>query len=191
MPFKKCSKCESVKSLSEFDKDRSKKDGHYSCCKQCKKDYRNKNLEHCREYYTDWYNKNSDYYRNYRKNNKENKNSYQREYSKNKRNTDPLYKLRSNISCLIRKSIKRRGYTKKSKTYEILGCDWNTLKEHIESNFDENMNWENQGTYWDIDHIIPMSSAKSEEDAIKLNHYTNLCPLESYYNRYVKRNKEV
>ena len=93
------------------------------------------------------------------------------------------------MSSLISICIRRRGFTKSSKTCEILGCDWDTLKEHFEKQFDDKMSWENHGTYWDIDHIIPVSSAKTEEDIIRLNHYTNLQPLESYYNRYVKRNK--
>ena len=60
------------------------------------------------------------------------------------------------------------------------------------------MNWENRGLYngtqnygWDIDHIIPISFAQSEEDIIKLNHYTNLQPLCSYTNRHIKKNKIV
>jgi hypothetical protein len=39
------------------------------------------------------------------------------------------------------------------------------------------MNWENQGTYWHMDHIIPISSAETEEDVYRLNHYTNFQPL--------------
>lgn len=57
------------------------------------------------------------------------------------------------------------------------------------------MSWENQGKYngelnfgWDIDHIIPISSAKSEEDILNLNHYTNLQPLCSKVNRDIKKN---
>jgi len=37
--------------------------------------------------------------------------------------------------------------------------------------FDENMNWENQGTYWYLDRIIPISSANTKEEVYKLNHY--------------------
>jgi hypothetical protein len=59
------------------------------------------------------------------------------------------------------------------------------------------MNWKNHGKYkndtfnfgWDIDHIIPLSSAKSKEELIKLHHYTNIQPLCSYVNRHLKRNK--
>lgn len=58
------------------------------------------------------------------------------------------------------------------------------------------MTWENKGLYngelnfgWDIDHIIPISSAKSEEDIIRLNHFSNLQPLCSKINRDIKKNK--
>jgi len=44
---------------------------------------------------------------------------------------------------------------------------------------------------WDIDHIIPLSSVKKEEDLIKLNHYTNLQPLCSFVNRVIKRDKMI
>ena len=40
---------------------------------------------------------------------------------------------------------------------------------------------------WDIDHIIPISSAITEEDIIRLNHYTNLQPLCAYINRVIKK----
>ena len=39
------------------------------------------------------------------------------------------------------------------------------------------MNRENQGTYWHLNHIIPISSAQTEEDVYRLNHYTNFQPL--------------
>jgi len=38
------------------------------------------------------------------------------------------------------------------------------------------MSWENYGD-WHIDHIIPISSAKNNDEVYKLNHYTNFQPL--------------
>lgn len=120
-------------------------------------------------------------------------NKRRRVYNKNRYNNDPLFKLTSTIRSLISLSIKRSGYSKSSKTTEILGCSFEELKSHIESKFESWMTWENYGKYngelnygWDIDHIIPLSSANTEEDIIKLNHYTNLQPLCSFINRDVK-----
>ena len=83
-----------------------------------------------------------------------------------------------------------------NKTIEILGCSYEDFRIYIESKFECWMTWENHGIYngelnygWDIDHIIPLSSVETEEDIIRLNHYTNLQPLCSYTNRYIKRNR--
>ena len=142
----------------------------------------------------------------WRENNKEYKKQKDKEYSslnKDKRNnrhnermkTDNVYNLSHITRGLIQKSIRSGGYTKMSKTYEILGCSFEDFKLYLESKFEHWMSWENRGLYngelnygWDIDHIIPISSAKSEEEIIKLNHYTNLQPLCSYTNRYIKKN---
>jgi hypothetical protein len=42
---------------------------------------------------------------------------------------------------------------------------------------------------WDIDHIVPLCTAKSPEEVLSLNHYTNLRPLCSHVNRNIKRDK--
>jgi hypothetical protein len=66
--------------------------------------------------------------------------------------------------------------SKKNKTFEIIGCFPKELKEHLEKQFSNGMTWENRNE-WHIDHIIPLSSANSEEEVYKLCHYTNLQPL--------------
>jgi hypothetical protein len=62
--------------------------------------------------------------------------------------------------------------------------------------FEPWMTWENRGLYngelnygWDIDHRIPLASANTEEDIIRLNHFTNLQPLCSYTNRHTKKDR--
>ena len=95
---------------------------------------------------------------------------------------------------MVYRSLKRKGYTKKSHTYEIIGCSYDFLLDYLEAKFENWMNWNNKGLYngeltygWDIDHIIPLSSATNEEELIKLNHYTNLQPLCSKINRDIKK----
>ena len=88
-------------------------------------------------------------------------------YQKNRREIDSLYKLTSNIRTLISKSIRNNNYTKKSKTFEILGCECKEFKNHLERQFTKGMNWDNQGK-WHLDHIYPISLAKNEAELIKL-----------------------
>jgi hypothetical protein len=134
-----------------------------------------------------------EYLKEYNGSNRKKINENKKLYEKIKRN-DSLYKLRRNITSLIRQSIKNQGYKKNTKTAVIIGCDYEFFKYYIESKFESWMSWDNYGKYngelnfgWDYDHIIPISSAKTENDIIKLNHYTNLQPLCSYTNRVIKR----
>ena len=151
----------------------------------CNRIKNNKNHEYQREYS-----------KNYRIENKEYFKRYRYEYEIYRRNTDSLYKLTSNIRTSISGSIKKNGYIKESKTTEIIGLSFKEFKIYLESRFEIWMNWDNYGKYngqlnygWDIDHIIPISSAETEIDIYKLNYYTNLQPLCSYTNRYIKKNK--
>ena len=158
------------------------------------KKWRDKNKEKTKEYKKKYYDDNklkTKYYNiSYYLNNK-NKRSL---YEKKRKELDPLYKLTENIRTAISKSISKKGYTKKSKTHTILGCSFEEFKTYIESKFELWMNWHNYGKYngelnhgWDIDHIIQLHTAETEEDIIRLNHYTNLQPLCSHVNRNIKR----
>jgi len=120
-----------------------------------------------------------------------------REYQKNKMSNDILYKLKVNVKNLIGQSIREKKFKKLSRTEQILGCSYHEFKQHLESQFLPWMTWDNRGKYngeldygWDLDHIKPLSSATTEIELLNLNHYTNLHPLCSYTNRYIKRNKD-
>ena len=166
--------------------------------------YRLKNKEKQKEYLLNNKSKTKEYQKNYYKNNKQqlsekkkkyNKinskynSKYQKKYQKNRRETDPLFKLNGNIRSLITISIKNKGYTKKSKTHQILGCTFEDFKKHLELQFKLGMNWENQGK-WHLDHIIPASLAKDEQELIILNHYTNFQPMWAIEN-LIKGNKII
>jgi len=101
----------------------------------------------------------------------------QRLYEKQKRKTDVLFKLKNNMRTRLNMYLKSKNITKKNKTFNYTGCTPQFLKEYIEKQFTEGMSWDKMGQYIHIDHIIPLSSAKTEEDVYKLCHYTNLQPL--------------
>jgi len=154
-----------------------------------------KNNESERERRSSFSKENRQKINSYRKTYFQNNKDKYRKYKKDRIEKDPIFKLSLLLSSMIRGSIKRMGYTKKSRTYDVLGCSYDEFKLYIESKFEPWMNWDNHGNIeigtfdigWDIDHIIPISSAKTEDDVIKLNHYTNLQPLCSYINRYIKK----
>jgi hypothetical protein len=99
-------------------------------------------------------------------------------YLKNKRDNDPVYRLIINMRSRLKSYLKIKNINKKNRTFDLVGCAPEFLKEHLERQFKDNMNWDNYGLYgWHIDHIIPLSSAKTEEEIYKLCHYTNLQPL--------------
>lgn len=102
------------------------------------------------------------------------------EYMKERRSKDPLFKLSNNIRNLIKNSFNSK---KPAKTESILGCSMEQFKSYIEKRFDENMTWDNYGTYWEYDHVIPVSKAYDEEELIYLNRYYNLRPLPKEKNR--------
>jgi hypothetical protein len=217
--MKSCSKCKIEKEFINFHKCSKNKIGYRSQCISCENEYKEANKDKRREYDKNrvydkerniqYYSLNKDNIllkrKEYYQNNKESKLEYQKEYNKNnkenrnlylneRRKNDPLFKLITNVRNLIYNSFYYNGYSKNSKTEELLGCSFEELKQHLESKFEPWMNWDNRGLYngelnygWDIDHIIPLSSVDKEDDIIKLNHYINLQPLCSKVNRDIKK----
>ena len=112
-----------------------------------------------------------------------------------RRKNDPLFKITTNLRTGITGLLREKGFCKRKRTLETLGCSYEEFKLYLELRWEPWMNWNNYGKYngqlnfgWDVDHIVPTSSTETEEELYKLNHYTNLRPLCSYINRYVKRN---
>lgn len=114
-----------------------------------------KNWERVKEIKRQWYERNKD-----RQVDRDATNARRRERAKN----DPSIRLHSNISRSLRNSIL---FEKNTSWHEILGYTTAELVRHIERQFNRWMSWGNYGTYWHIDHIIPLASfpkATSKDD---------------------------
>ena len=111
---------------------------------------------------------------------------------------DILFKISCNFRSALGRAIRLGSYYKSRKTEEILGCSFEFLMGYLESKFEPWMDWSNYGKYngelnygWDSDHIVPLSSARTEEELLKLLHHTNLQPLCSKVNRDIKKAKLI
>jgi len=193
-----CTKCGEEKELYLFPKNTIKKDGYSFWCKECKKQYylnnkeeilikqkkyRDENKEKVKEsskkYRTNNFEKIKKEKKIYYQKNKEKIRERHRNYMRKRRKTDKMFKLKDNIRSLIKNSfLYSKNWGKTSKTQKILGCSFEELKRHLESQFQKGMTWDNYGRNgWHIDHIYPVSRARDEQHLLELNHYTNLQPL--------------
>ena len=163
--------------LKEYSRDFKNKNKEYYI--EYGKKYREKHKSEAHEYNKQYNLVNNDKIkarkREYHKNNREYENEYAKKRHAIKKTTDKRYVLRIRMRNLIKHSFERQGYSKSSHTCEIIGTDYNTFYNYLLNTF-----YKNYGYEWDgkedvhIDHIIPLSSASTEEEIIKLCHYTNL-----------------
>lgn len=144
------------------------------------KQYREANKPAVNKSARDWYIANKEYSlsksKEYREKHKARLQAQKNAYKKARRESDEVYAMKSRLGRLINISITSGGYTKKSRTHEILGCGYEEFHRHIEKQFVKGMCWENRSE-WHLDHIVPLASAETERDVVLLNHFTNLRPV--------------
>lgn len=122
-------------------------------------------------------------------------NSYEKKYAAKKLKLDIQFKISHYLRKRIKTAIHRKKVQKNHKSgkiAEMVGCDVKHLLKHLESKFTSKMSWDNYGTYWHVDHIIPISSFDLTDpyQCKQANHWTNLQPLEAKQN-IAKSNKIV
>ncbi len=195
---KTCSKCGIEKPFDCFNVRNRYIDGRRPDCKDCRKieskAYREKNKDRIREqqrffshknkeskkeYHKKWYLLNKEYFyekhKEYVELNRALVNERRRLYISKKEKTDHVFKLKRRLRTRIKNAIRNKfGFS--IKTEICLGADIVTVRNHIESMFKDGMSWDNYGS-WHIDHIVPLSIAKSEEDLVALCFYKNLQPM--------------
>lgn len=184
--YSSCKFCNSKKNKKITEEQRRK-------INERKKEYREKNKYKLKEKRKENKDKIKEWNKNWSLKNKEHRKKYMRLWRLKNKNHICLYnkkyrssdtdvvkkiKLAKNIRTRINIGFKNNKFIKNAETVIILGCDFDFLKKYLESKFSEGMNWENYGrSGWHVDHIIPLSSAKNEEEMYRLCHYTNLQPL--------------
>lgn len=201
MELKICSKCKIEKEVCNFYIVKKPLLQYRARCKKCtikedkiyqennkesilkrSKIYRENNKEIIEkkriEYYKsnpEKYNERKKYFEEHRKKNLK----YYRDYHKNRIKNDVNFRLIKILRSRLNKFIhNNNNLTKTSKTIEFLGCSVLELKNHLGHQFTEGMSWDNYGYYgWHIDHITPLSLAKTEEELYILCHHSNLQPL--------------
>lgn len=93
--------------------------------------------------------------------------------------------VKSRISLVV--LLKRGYFSNDSYLQDILGCDYQTLVDHLNNN---EFGFKVGEQHIDVDHIVPLSRGKNKKEIEKLCHYTNLQLLPSYYNRSIKRDDD-
>lgn len=177
--FKKCCACKKDIPVQEYYRDHSSKFGLLARCPKCVELQANY-LDPTRE-------KRKGYSKNHmsKPESKKKKN----EYTRNRRKTDIQFKIRSTLSGRIYSALKSNK--KSARTMELIGCSIEFLINHLESQFESWMSFQNHGKpkyeghrTWHIDHIVPCrfyNLKDSEQQKICFN-WKNLRPLEGIEN---------
>lgn len=207
--MKNCNRCKLELEYSFFNKNKRTEDGYSNTCRECMKIVNNKsyvnNKEKTNASSKVWYELNREkhikYTSNYQKLNPEigrkstakylkNNPEYYNNYRRNRYKNDPQFKLRIILGTRLNEVLKKNKTNKGSNIIKLLGCSLEELKNYLEKQFKEEMNWENHGSYWEVDHKIPCSSFNMQdpEQQNQCFHYTNLQPLTITQNRQ-KSNK--
>lgn len=197
--MKYCTGCKQTKETTEYYKRSDTRDGLQTQCKVCFKARNKKHYQNNREKYKvnakKWQQSNREKERirkkKYRENNREKYNASVRKWRENnpekykkrvnarkreRYSTDPQFRLARNLRRRLHHALK--GKNKSASTIRLLGCTVAYLMEHLESQFQPGMTWENQGE-WHVDHMIPCNSFDLEdpEQQRRCFHYTNLQPM--------------
>lgn len=173
-----CKTCQTEKSISEFYRSAKAPDGFRWSCKQCdvktakawnfdNKARHNFNRRECRK-------RDGSVERARDRKRQPAKTVYMREYKKR----NPAFRIGHVLRTRITDAL-RRQYGKAGTLRELLGCPLADFKVYLESQFEPGMSWDNYGSVWEIDHIMPCSifSMEKPEHQRRCFHFSNQRPL--------------
>lgn len=198
----KCTKCQVVKNVEMFGKNKKSKSGYKYRCRSCETETqrlrrikdKEENPEKVKEKWDDYYARKKDKMREGQKlylskpENREKRNEYIRKYKAEKRLNDKSYVIYENNRKRIWKCIKNKSNSSK----ELLGCDINFYFDWISFTMTSEMTWENYGTFWNIDHLVPINTfdVSQENEAKKAFNWKNTWAMKSNEN-FIKKNNII
>ena len=101
------------------------------------------------------------------------------EWCKNEHETNMNYRIKKSLAARLRNVL-----NKNDTTMNYIGCNIQYFREWLEYNFTAEMNWDNYGKFWSIDHIIPVCKfdLKNETQKFQCWNWSNMMPVTIKYN---------
>lgn len=105
-------------------------------------------------------------------------------YFRNYRKTSIQFALKDSLRASLNRALRRNWVKKSKRTMELVGCEVEELKVHLEANFVNGMSWENRST-WHVDHFVPLAAfdLRDEEEQLSAFNWKNLRPLSGHENQ--------
>lgn len=177
-PVCKTCRCEQQKQRREsnIEKYKTKDKEYHEKNKETRnkkaRDYREKNKEHLNAYAREKYAKNKEKVKEYHQNRKPIRNAVKKLHLQN----NPQAKIKERLMTRMSDALKNKQRHKMSK---LLGCTPDLLKKWLEQNFYGDITWENYGTIWHIDHVVPVAffDLTNLDEQLVCFHWSNLRPL--------------
>jgi hypothetical protein len=94
-----------------------------------------------------------------------------------KHRQNPIHRLSGNLRTRINTVLKEKSFPKTKHLKDILGCDWIMLENWLSNQFVGNMNMDNYGIMWSLQHIVPLTHCENTDEVNLLNYYKNLKPM--------------
>lgn len=162
-----CNICNISKSHKDFYIQNYSKDGIGTICINCEKirqkEWRIKNPNKAREY------RSREYFKDYH----------------NRRILNAQSKISGNIRNRVRMALKRQNTSKFQNTFELIDCSPLFMTNWLENQFSSDMTWNNYGSYWEIDHIVPCNffDLSKREEQLACFNWRNCRPCKKSENR--------
>lgn len=183
--FKMCTPCSTEKSSKNKHKVKikiictrcnSETEVYSSRFKLCSTCLREKRLERCKKYKRNNKEKVTQYNKIWKQQNKENITTYNREYERERKKSDIKFKILRNVRTRISKLVRSKSET----TLDIISISLVKFLEWLKMNFTSDMTFENYGSYWHLDHVVPCAwfNMTNPSELKMCFHWTNMRPLQ-------------